>query len=115
MENSKKHCESNFYDEKQNFLFVKVDDNSNKLLDHIFIHKDAESDKGFLAHFKSYDEDEPLEVYSLSKLSHSKLEHVDESLCQLNYSEKLIWHRLRIQGALPTPWKILFEQIISKL
>lgn len=104
-----------FYDEKQNFLFVKVDDNSNKLLDHIFIHKDAETGRGFLAHFKSYDEDEPLEVYSLSKLSLSKLEDVDNSLCQINYSEKLTWQRLRIQGVLPTPWKILFEQIITKL
>jgi len=94
---------------------VKVDDNSNKLLDHIFIHKDAELGKSFLAHFKSYDEDDPLEVYSLSKLSLSKLEDVDESLCQINCPKKSVWHRLRIQGALPTPWKILFEQIISIL
>ena len=64
-------------------------------------------------HFKSYKEDTPLEVYSLTKIPPTELKGVDNSLFQANYSEETSWKRLRINAILPTTWKILFEQIIS--
>ncbi len=104
-----------FYDENCNFLFVKTENDSSKLSDHVFIHKDTESGKGFMALFKSYDEDTPLEVYSLNRIPLTQLDGVDNSICKVNYSEVTSWKRLRIQGALPTPWKTLFEQIVTNL
>jgi hypothetical protein len=110
-------CDDNrFYDEKYNFLFVKTEGDGRKLLDHIFIHKEIESGKGFIAHFKSYDEDLPLEVYSLNKISLTQLngvDDVDNSLYQLNCSDLISWKRLRIKPVLPTVWKIHFEKIMS--
>lgn len=105
--------DNRFYDENCNYLFVKTENAGKKLSDYIFIHKDVESDKGFLAHFKSYKEDTPLEVYSLTKIPPTELKGVDNSLFQANYSEETSWKRLRINAILPTTWKILFEQIIS--
>jgi hypothetical protein len=107
--------ENRFFDENCNFLFVKTENDGKKLSDHIFIHKEIESDKGFLAHFKSYDEDIPLEVYSLKKMSLTQINDLDTTPCQVNYSDVTSWKRIRINALLPTPWKILFEQIVSNL
>lgn len=107
--------DNRFYDENCNFLFVKTETNDKKLSDYIFIHKDIESNKGFIAHFKSYKEDVPIEVYSLKKMSLTDIKNIDNSLRETNYSEETSWKRLRIKAILPTTWKILFEKIMSNI
>ena len=110
-----KNMESPFYNEKQNFLFVKTENDGEKLSDYIFIHKDETTGKGFLAHFESYKDDIPLEVYSLNKVPEFDVKGLNTDLCQTDYTEEVTWKRLRIKAILPTTWKILFDQIISKL
>ena len=107
--------ESPFYDEKQNFLFVKKESNGEKLSDYIFIHKDEITEKSFLAHFNSYNDDTPLEVYSLNKVPQIDVRRIESTLCQASFSEENTWKRIRIKAILPTTWKMLFEQIVSKL
>jgi hypothetical protein len=107
--------DNRFYDENCNFLFVKAEDDGAHLSDYIFIHKDISSDKGFMAHFESYKDDVPIEVYSLKKISLTDIKNIEKPLFQANYSEETSWKRLRIKAILPTTWKMLFEQIINKL
>ena len=107
--------DNRFYDENCNFLFVKAEDNGKQLSDYIFIHMDMTSDKGFMAHFESYKKDVPIEVYCLKKISLTDIKTIDKPLFQTNNSEETSWKRLRIKAILPTTWKNLFEQIISKL
>lgn len=107
-------CDDNsFYDENCNFLFVKTESDGKKLSDYIYIHKDIESDKGFLAHFKSYKEDTPMEVYSLKRIPIIDIEHEDHFLSQTGFSEDNIWKRIRINGFLPSKWRMLFDKIMS--
>ena len=107
--------DNRFYDENRNFLFVKAEDDGTHLSDYIFIHKDITSDKGFMAHFESYKDDIPVEVYSLKKMSITDIKNIDKPLFQTNYSEETSWKRLRINAILPTSWKILFDKIINNL
>ena len=107
--------DNRFYDENRNFLFVKAEDDGTHLSDYIFIHKDITSDKGFMAHFESYKDDIPVEVYSLKKMSITDMKNIDKPLFQTNYSEETSWKRLRINAILPTSWKILFDKIINNL
>ena len=105
--------EKRFYDEDCNFLYVKTENDGQKFLDHVFIHKDKESGRGFMAHFKTYNEDLPIEVYSIKKIQLPELNDIDHTLCQSNYSDVTSWKRIRIKAALPTQWKILFEKLMS--
>jgi hypothetical protein len=63
-----------------------------------------------MAHFESYKDDIPIEVYSLKKMSITDMKNIDKPLFQTNYSEETSWKRLRINAILPTSWKILFDK-----
>ncbi len=107
--------DNRFYDENCNYLFVKTENNGKQLSDYVFIHIDIESDKSFLAHFESYKENEPVEVYGLKKIPLTQFKGVENSLCKANYSEDTSWKRLRIKAILPTSWKMFFEKILSNI
>lgn len=101
---------TDFYDENQNYLFVKKSNNG-ELLDHIFIHLDETKDTNFLAHFKSYIDDSPIYFYKLEKVNLSQKDNKKNAdlFSIKNYTEEQVWKRIRVKAALPSPWKNLFE------
>lgn len=104
---------SNFYDKKNNFLFVKKGKDG-KLLDHIFIHLDDNANTGFLAYYESFLSDEPLKVYKVEEVGLSKRIDFDDLFPHIfNTKEEQTWKRLSC-AVLPSKWRMFFETIIEK-
>lgn len=102
--------ETNFYDDEKNVLLVRKKDDGT-LLDHIYIHMDDPDGINFIACFDSYKSDNPSTVYILSKISNvAGLTHYPTQEIKVSKEEQ-IWKRIRIEGSLPSTWRMYFNEI----
>lgn len=104
---------ADYYDEKKNFLFVKKG-KEDQLQDYIFIHLDKVENLSFLAHYETFMDDVPFELYKLEKILSMK-DDLFSSIEHLDAKEEQTWKRVRVCGILPSKWRIFFEQIEGKL
>ena len=102
----------NFYDEKNNFLFVRKGENS-ELLDYIFIHKDDDDKKNFMAHYESYKADYPIEVYKMEKVDSASSDCLETINFLDNGKLEMAWKSVRVSSILRSQWRIFFENLIS--
>lgn len=102
-----------YYDENNNYLFVRKG-KDNKLHDYIFLHLDDMEKLNFFAHYSSYKSDMPLEVYRLERIHFQEREKTIPSECA-DLEVEQTWKKVRVNGVLPSKWRMFFEQNEEKL
>lgn len=103
---------ADYYNDSNNYLFVR-NGKDNKLQDYIFLHLDDLEKSNFLAHYASYNSDTPLAVYRLEKV-HVQEEEIPILSEQTDIEEEQTWEKVRVNGILPSKWRMIFEQIEEK-
>ena len=107
------NTETNYYDDKYNFLFVKKDEKG-KLKDHIFIHIGDSNSLGFLAYFDSYDSEIPQKLFLLKEFGLTTINNTASDSCH-SFELKENWGRTKVDGALPSNLEKYFKLIEEKL
>lgn len=105
---------ANYYDDENNFLFVKKGE-KDQLLDYIFVHLDDTDKLNFVAHYASYKDDTPLKIYKLEKVVRPNEIDSDNLPIMNDFTEEQTWKRVKVNGVLPSKWRLFFETLDKKL
>ncbi len=106
---------TDYYDENNNYLFVRKGDNDN-LLDYVFVHFDDSRKTGFFAHFESYEADEPLRMFIFEKVLCPNIPTNEMMKSEFEETQKeQIWKRVRVHSILPSQWRMFFESFENQL